>query len=77
MIHLIFSYLRSIMTLVDEFLVDIEKMELDKEFLSIKILSGKIQHDIFKMNDFLSNSDISLVAKLKDSLLFEEIMKKN
>jgi hypothetical protein len=65
------------MTLVDEFLVDIEKMELDKEFLSIKILSGKIQHDIFKMNDFLSNSDISLVAKLKDSLLFEEIMKKN
>jgi U4/U6 small nuclear ribonucleoprotein PRP31 len=68
------------MALADEFLVDIEEMEVDQE-VSVNadpILQDTtmVTNDIFKTNNFLSNSDISSVAKLKDSLLFEEIMKK-
>jgi U4/U6 small nuclear ribonucleoprotein PRP31 len=69
------------MALADEFLADIEKMELDQE-VSVNtdpVLkdTAMVTNDVFKTNNFLSNnSDISSVAKLKDSLLFEEIMKK-
>ena len=68
------------MSLLDEFLTDLETMDTEEEtsdhLSSLLKNEAMVTNDIFEKTDSLSKFNISSVAKLKNSLVFEEIMQK-